>query len=59
MRDGDAGHSRWSETTHANTEREAEEHGGPWFCQCNADGSRPVPRLECIEQLFKGQGSLD
>jgi hypothetical protein len=59
MRERDAGHSRWSETTQANGEREAEERGGLRLSQCNADGSRPVPGFECIQQLFKGQGSLD
>jgi hypothetical protein len=58
MGDGDAGHSR-SETAQANAERESEERGGSWPFQCNDDGSLPVPGFERIEQLFKGQGSLD
>jgi hypothetical protein len=59
MGHGDAGHSRWSETAQANAEREAEERRSSWLCQCNADSSWPVPGPECIEQLFKGQGSLN
>src|SRR5215472_3640644 len=51
--------SRWNETTQANAEREPQKRGRTRLSQGNADGGQPVPGLQCIEQLFEGQSSLN